>query len=202
MEGNTIFTGIISALTGGVLASILTYKLGNRKQDQSDFTTLISEYKNLVDEYKKEVVVLRQDFEKLKKDFNLKNIELVELRNQLIIFESSHSDIPVPIWLKDTNGKMLFVNNEYEKELLNPINKTAEDYVGNTDIDVWGDEIGKRFQAHDREVMRKKRAIEFEETWVGANGSTWKGKVIKYPRFLNRTVIGIGGIVVYKKLVT
>lgn len=202
MEANNIITIIGYALSGGLFAAFLTYKLGNRKQDQNEFTALIIEYKNLVESYKKEVNNLKIDFEKLKLDFSAKNEEIIGLRNQLIIFESSHSDIPIPIWLKDTSGKMLFVNREYEKELLNPINKTTADYIGFTDVEVWGEVLGGAFQKHDRQVMIKKIAIEFEETWTGAAGTIWKGKVIKYPRFLNRTVIGIGGIIVYKKLVT
>ena len=50
--------------------------------------------------------------------------------------------------------------------------------------------------------MRKKKPIEFIEKWYGANGVKIEGRLLKYPRFLNRnTVIGIGGIIIDAKVV-
>lgn len=201
MNWNEIILAIISALSGGGLGSFLTFRLSKRQQDQSDFKSLIEEYKGLVKDYKAELDELRKDVDILKVELNTKEIEVRQLRNQLMIFESSHADIPVPIWLKDTNGTMLFLNKEYERNLLHPVGKNMDDYIGHTDSEVWGDEVGQQFRDHDLKVMRKKQSIEFEETWQGPNGKIYTGKVIKYPRFLGNTVIGIGGILIeYKYL--
>lgn len=190
-----IITSLCTVLAGA-MAAFLTYKLGNRKQNESDFSSIVTEYKDLVTEYKRDVEKLRREVKILTKLINDRDTEITSLRNQLMIFESSHSDVPVPIWLKDTNGIMLFVNAEYEDALLQPVNKSAEDYIGKTDVDVWGLEIGNKFREHDRRVMRQKRPVEINEMWHGAGGHFYIGRVIKYPRFLNKTVIGIGGIVV------
>ncbi|MFS4469104.1 PAS domain-containing protein [Maribacter sp. 2210JD10-5] len=196
MDWTLIITGLISALSGGALASFLTFKLGNRKQDESEFATLVKEYKEIVENNKADLVELRNEVKEIRKDLTEAKLENQQLRNQLMIFESSNTDVPLPIWLKDTDGKMLFVNPEYERALLNPIGKSSEDYIGKTDVDVWGEETGKQFQAHDKKVMRSKKPMEFVERWKGMNGAEYEGRIIKYPRFLNRTVIGIGGIVV------
>lgn len=188
---------IIGIVVGaGGLGAFLTYKLGNRKQDSSEFKTVVEEYKDLVTNYKSELDKLRKDFDELKVLVFQKEDEIKTLRNQLMIFESSHADIPMPMWLKDTNGIMLFLNEEYERIVLNPIGKTTEDYIGKTDYDVWGKEIGKQFTDNDKQVMRQKKPVQFKETWQGSNGATFVGTLLKYPRFLNnRTVIGIGGVI-------
>ena len=198
METKSILITVFSSVFGGGLAAYLTYKLGNRKQQEAEFVSVVKEYKELVMGYKNDVDNLRQEVKNLSLGMHEKEKEITQLRNQLMIFESSHSDVPIPIWLKDTSGKMLFVNPEYERALLQPINKSAKDYIGNTDVKVWGEKVSKQFREHDKKVMMLKKPIEFEETWTGTNGSKMKGKIIKYPRFLNNTVIGIGGVIVEK----
>lgn len=201
MNFTQIIIAVISAISGGALASFLTFRLGNRKQDESEFATLVSQYKELTESYKQEVIQLRTEVNQIRVDLNTKENEVIQLRNQLMIFESSHVDVPVPIWLKDTEGKMLFLNDEYEKAILNPSGKTKQDYIGKKDVDVWGEKVGNSFYNNDREVMRKRHSIEFIEEWEGLNGDFYKGKVIKYPRFLNRTVIGIGGIMIESSII-
>jgi len=186
----------------GIAGAFLSFKLGNRKQDNSEFTSVVKEYKQLVDEYKKDVNLLRDEVRQLKIYNANKRDEVTTLRNQLMIFESSHSDIPIPVWLKDTRGRMLFLNKEYENIILNPIGKKAGDYIGQLDTAIWDKETSMKFIEHDREVMKKKRPIEFSEDWIGANGVRFQGRVIKYPRFLNgKTVIGVGGIIIEIKTI-
>lgn len=194
-----IIIAIGSALLGTGLGAYLNFRLGKRKQSESEFSTLINEYKKLVEEYKFEVVELRKDVQLLRLELHAKQMEVTDLRNQLLIFESSHADVPVPMWLKDTDGKMLFVNAEYERVILNPLGKRAEDYLGKTDTEVWGPEIAEKFQKHDRAIMRTKKPEIFKETWTNQNGDTFTGEIIKYPRFLGRTIIGIGGIIINMK---
>jgi len=205
MDLMTTVTALGSALAGTGLGAFLSFKLGTRKQEKSEFVSIVNEYKGLMEGYKKEVDSLRQEIVNVQLNLNKTNIsllasdkEIANLRNQLMIFESANADVPVPIWLKDTQGVMLFVNEEYERAVLHPINKTSEDYVGFTDSNVWSKKVSKQFQSHDKEVMRKKTSVEFTETWEGNNGITFEGRVLKYPRFMGgarKTVIGIGGII-------
>jgi len=193
---------------GGAFGAILTYMLGSRKQNQSEFVVLLENYKGMVDDLKEEMKSRIDGYdEKLTEHTNqineLKQIllnrdqEIIQLRNQLMIFESSHTDVPVPIWLKDTSGKMLFLNKVYAEKLLHPLGKSAEDYIGNYDKDIWGREVAANFGRHDKKVMHTKKPEEMVESWPGPDGVMWEGRVIKYPRFAGRdTIIGIGGIIV------
>jgi hypothetical protein len=202
-------TNIIGLLLGGsALGAILVYLINRRKQQQSEFVALIEEYKDMLKELKVEHKTMETKFDealerhskqikKLEREVEEKEREIIQLRNQLIIFESSHSDVPVPMWLKDTSGKMLFLNKEYEEKILHPLNKTAEDYLHKYDIDIWPIDVAKMFTNHDKLVMKSKRSVEAIECWVGTDGVEIEGRVLKYPRFANRnTVIGIGGIVI------
>lgn len=199
---------IVALLGGGLFGTIFAYLLGNRKQNKDEFVVLISTYKAMVEDLKTEFRDERDkmqmlldshaaELSKLNMLIHQRDKEINDLRNQLMIFESSHNNVPVPIWLKDTSGKILFINKEYEEKILNPINKTADDYLYHYDIDVWGPEICKTFLQNDKKVMKSKQAEEVIEEWTGPNGIMMVGRVIKYPRFAGRdTVIGIGGIIV------
>lgn len=203
MTAQEVIAFLATALGSGGLGAFLHNKVANRKQDESEFATLVDRWQELYEkqlekEHKQEARInkLEKEVEILKNESFKKDTRIEELQHQLMIFESSHADVPVPIWLKDINGNMLFINSEYEKQILNPIGLGAESYIGKKDVDIWGEKISKKFLAHDKKVMRLKRSIEFTEFWRGANGVEFEGRVIKYPRFLNRkTVIGIGGII-------
>jgi len=201
MEIGSTIIGIISAIAGGGLGSFFTYKTNASKQNSSEFEILVQEYKDIVSALKIEVTALRTEVDDVKLILEHRNKEIVNLRNQLIIFESSHSDVPVPIWLKDTNGKMLFLNPDYEQKILVPLAKTSEDYIGKTDYEVWDKKTSDQFKRHDREVMRKKVPVRFIERWKGQNGVVLEGELIKYPRFLNKTIVGIGGIIIDVKII-
>ena len=194
MDWTPIITGIISAMAGGGIASWATARAQIKKADNEEFLMLIQEYKELAYSNKAELERLDKITGILQEELRIKDIEIIELRNQLIIFESSHTDIPLPMWLKDTKGTMLFLNDEYEKALLHPNDKTRNQYIGKTDYAVWDKDTADRFMQHDREVMQTKKAAVFTETWTTA-GHNVEGTVVKYPRFLNRTVIGVGGII-------
>lgn len=203
MSAQEIIAFLATALGSGGLGAFLHNRIANRKQDESEFSTLVDRWQELYEKQlekeqrqEKRINKLEKEVEILKKESIKKDDVIQELQHQLVIFESSHADVPVPIWLKDTSGKMLYVNSEYARQILNPIGLGAESYIGKKDADVWGEEIAKKFIAHDKKVMRLKRSIEFTEVWRGANGIEFEGRVIKYPRFLNRkTVIGVGGII-------
>jgi len=194
MDLTQIIITIISVIGAGGLGAFLTYKLGDRKQDESEFVTLVKEYKQLYDVQKVELSFLKKEVDNLRIQFVEKDKEVEQLRNQLMIFESSHADVPVPLWLKDIQGKMLFLNSEYEQTILYPQNKNQDDYIGNTDIDVWGKEIGEKFFKNDLQVIKKRKAIQFLERWKG-DDCIYEGKVLKYPRYLGKTIIGVGGII-------
>lgn len=194
MDLNSFIPLITTLLTGGGLGVFLTFKLGNRKQTQSELEKVIDTYRERTLEDSAVIKELRTRIDELERITNKRDLEVSTLRNQLMIFESSHVDIPLPMWLKDVNGTMLFLNKEFEYAYLKPHGKTIHEYIGKKDEDVFTQEEADQYRAHDQEVIRKRRSIRFEET-VKVNGQEIKLTTIKYPRFLNNTIIGIGGIV-------
>lgn len=201
MSTENVIQLLIAAISAGGLGAWLTYKLGSRKQNSSDFEIIVRKYKELYDEHDKKVDKLeKQRAEDIKRITELER-EVGDMTNKLVLFESSHQHIPLPIWLKDTNGKMLAVNEEYETKILSIRGLKATDYVGKTDFEVWPKETAEEFIAHDRKVARLKRKIEFTENWKDDDGNLYEGEVIKYPRFVGNTVIGIGGVIKTIKII-
>lgn len=193
MELNSFIPLITTLLTGGGLGVFLTFKLGNRKQNQSELEKVIDTYRERTLEDSAVIKELRDRIDQLERITNKRDLEVVNLRNQLMLFESSHVDIPLPMWLKDVNGVMLFLNREFEDTFLRPIGKTSHDYIGKRDADIFEKKDAEAFAKSDAEVYRKKRPTRFIEE-VTRNGEVFEVTSIKYPRFLGNTIIGIGGV--------
>ena len=195
MDYNNIITVLITTIGAGGIGAFLTYKLGNRKQNQSDFSGVVQEYKDLVETYKKDVADLSKKVDLLIIDLREKEKEITELRHQLLIFESSHVDIPLAMWMKDTNGKMIFLNSHYEDIFLLPRGFRMSDYIGKDDYSVWSAEIAKGFIRNDKQVMFSKKHIRKIEEIEDGEGVVYYAEILKYPRKLNNSVIGISGII-------
>jgi len=183
----------IAALSGGALYAFLNYLLSNRKQNASEFIQVVNEYKELVRRANIRVEALTQRIEKLEHQSKEDQIEIHMLQNKLLIFEGSHTDIPLPTWLKDTSGKMLFLNTQYEEFYLLTRGYVMDDYIGNDDHAVWDDQTAIAFRKHDNRVMRSKQSIRFIEQVVINEVQYWI-EVLKWPRKLKEKVIGIGGM--------
>jgi PAS domain-containing protein len=195
MNFNEVVIGIISTIFGGGLASYLTFKIGLKKQGLSEFEKLIEEYKILRESLQKRVDCLEDDIERLREVNTHQREEIVTLRHQLQLFESSHVDIPLPMWMKDIKGKMLFLNSQYEETFLLPRGYNSGDYVGYKDHAVWSKEVSDDFAKNDAKVVRYKKPIKNIEKLDDGSGGVTYCEILKYPRTINGKVIGISGIV-------
>ena len=83
-------------------------------------------------------------------------------------FHAMLEGMPWPAWIKgvyidpDTGlieTRMQYLNSHYED--FYSINRP--DYIGHTDIEYWGREIGVKFQNHDIKVYHEQQASTFEE---------------------------------------
>lgn len=195
MEFSELIQPVLTFLGGGFIAVYLNNKLANRKEGTNEFQVLVNEYKSIADGLNKRIDGLEDEIKVLRERENQQALEIVKLRNQLIIFESSAIDIPLPMWMKDKEGKMMFLNDHYEDAFLIPRGYTMNDYIGNDDTSVWSDEVAKEFIKNDKEVMRTKKYVRSMETLENVNGDKYLVEILKYPRLINRDVIGISGIV-------
>ncbi|MBF0288143.1 MAG: PAS domain-containing protein [SAR324 cluster bacterium] len=97
---------------------------------------------------------------------------------------------PSIIYLKDTQGHYLLVNQEYER--LYHISR--EEMVGKTDYDVHAPEIAKVFQENDQLVLAGNEPLQFEETALD-DGNMHTYLSVKFPIYdVSGNIYGICGI--------
>lgn len=77
---------------------------------------------------------------------------------------------PGLVWLKDLEGKFLAVNNAFA---LSCGKKDSEDMLGKTDYDSWPKNLAQKFTVDDKEVIRLRKQMRFEETVVEKGEEKW-----------------------------
>lgn len=193
-----IITGFFTLIGSG----LLSYFIAKRKNRRDDFVTISDLIKEDNSRLRLEIDKIREENNAIRLELDSVKEELIEerergtqIRSDLLLLETAHHDLPLPQWLKDENGIMLSLNDAYEDAFLLRQNKTRSDYIGRTDTEFWGLEIGLEHQKNDRIALRKRRATIFHER-IEVDGADLSGEfiVLKYPRYKGRVLIGIGGI--------
>ena len=175
-------------LAGGGIGSVLTYLATQKKADLDSLTLLINTLRDDNEKLRQREELNRMEIQKI-------STEISELRQTVMLLESAHQDLPIPMWLKDTNGIMLSLNSAYEDEFLFPRGLTRSDYIGKRDVDIWPREVAAEFMTHDSKVLRSGKIFHGSETvMVGETPSKWR--IIKYPRYSGDIKIGIAGIAI------
>lgn len=180
-----------SFIAGGALLKIFDFIRNTKKDKINEFELLLNIYKTELDTQRAEYNVVRAELDQYKDKVN---IEIVQLRNKVELLESAHQDLPLPMWLKDSNGIMMALNSEYEETFLIPNGKSKDDYIGKTDFDVWDKTTATIFNNHDKMVFRTGKKFDGVEEVPDINGDKHKWRIIKYVRYSGRTKIGIAGI--------
>lgn len=189
---NDIISIIGLVLGGGGLGFYFNYLISNRKTDQDEF-------KLLIETWREDNERLRQREHQNSLEIKKLSDELSNLKNKLVMLESAHFDLPLPQWLKDTDGTMLSVNAEYENIFLAPMHLKATDYIGKSDDEIWGEETAYHFRETDKKVYRSKKPHHVIEIIPDGNGGTVRYEIFKYPRYSGNVIIGIGGIALKEK---
>ena len=85
---------------------------------------------------------------------------------------------PAIVTMKDTGGAYQYANRRF----CDMLKTTPEALQGRTDEELFGAATAAALQEHDHEVVRKKRAVEFTETYpVGDQRLSWNAS--KFPLF-------------------
>lgn len=121
---------------------------------------------------------------------------------RFMAFRSSHDSSPLPMWIKDAEGKVLACNKAYETVFLKPRGYTLADYLGHYDRDVWPDHIADQFARNDHDVLANGVTIDTTENVTNAEGKDLPVRIIKYPRCITgiEAPIGAAGIAVIDDL--
>ena len=201
MELSTILGLVGSLLGGGALGAVIngyfTSQSEDKKTDLDATDRLVKHWEELLSPLRDRVVQLETALEDERRISSEYRTELSSLRNQLMIFENSHFDLPLPMWMKDAKGHMIFMNDACQELVLKPLDLNIEDYLGKTDVDFWEGDFAKQFAKTDNKVIRTKKPLEVIHTFLDVNREEIKAMVLKYPRLQNNEVIGIGGLIKY-----
>jgi hypothetical protein len=173
-------------LGGGLLTAIGNIVLSNSKEKRENFDKIIQVWEEDNARLREQERVNSMTLASLQK-------EVTSLRAKINLLESTQVDFPFPMWLKDMDLTMLSVNSHFERLFLNPLGKTATDYIGQTDSVIFPVDIAKVYEKNDLEVLRTKAVFDGEEP-VMCHGTVEQWRVIKYIRYAGGVPIGIAGI--------
>lgn len=192
MDFPQIIQQILLFVTGAGLSTMVNFLISKKKEDREDFAAIIQLWK---DDNNR----LRVMEESLKDRIAALEDTINDLKFKLLLLETSHMELPIPMWIKDKKGVMLYVNKEYEKLFLHPMGKTASDYVGKMDSDIWPADVAAKFKFNDLRAHGN-TVYTFEELPI--KDKVYNLFVIKYPRKTGGEVIGVAGIAFDKTLLT
>lgn len=111
-------------------------------------------------------------------------VEQEELLRQLSAsearFEAFMRHGPLVTYIKDAYGRLIYVNPAWEERF----GKTAAEFIGKSDAELWPPELARSIRAHDEEVLAgDKMARQLES--VPISGGDWKHwMVYKFPLVL------------------
>ena len=111
----------------------------------------------------------------------------LSLHRQMAILEN----IPDIAWLKDDQSRFIYVNEPFARSA----GVTAEELVDMTDLDIWPEELARRYRQDDQEVMQTGRRKRIEEPLIDDEHGERVIETIKTPIFdASGKVIGTTGI--------
>lgn len=113
-----------------------------------------------------------------------------ELQNREAYLSAIIENQPGLVWLKNTEGRFLAVNNAFA---LSCGKQAAKEVLGKTDHDLWLPELAAKYRNDDEEVMKNAIPISIEELILDKGEETWF-ETFKTPvKDLNGKIIGTTG---------
>jgi hypothetical protein len=196
-----IFTALGSAVGGGFAGNYITKLLENKNKKEERqfeknksgqdlaFETLTAQIASLttrVEFLEKENARLRLVEDEKEREINL-------LQTTVLMMQTNWDNFPFPVWFKDLNGRMRYFNKRYADVFITPNGKNPLLYLGSTDKEFWGDELGAEYILHDvtpKRLHKPWRGIE--KTKLGEDFVYYD--VLKYIEKTGGTPIGFRGI--------
>jgi PAS domain S-box-containing protein len=99
------------------------------------------------------------------------------LRDSENRFKSFLDNSVVIAWLKDSQGRYVYLSANFEKR----IGKPYKEWSGKTDYEIWPVEFAKQYHAYDQKVLADKQPIEIIEESINADGSLIWWLKCKFP---------------------
>jgi PAS domain S-box-containing protein len=113
------------------------------------------------------------------------------IRDSEALYHSLVESLPMCIFRKDLEGKVVYVNQRYCTEL----KMRSEDLLGKTDYDLFPKKLAEKYRRDDQIVMRHGRIFDTVEEHKPPGQAMFKVKVIKTPVFDSKgQVVGVQGM--------
>jgi PAS domain S-box-containing protein len=124
------------------------------------------------------------------RDLKLRALAEKEVLTTRTTLESILNNSPTVVFLKDEEGRYLFVNRRFARI----VGSAPEQITGKTGFDLFTKEIAQAAREHDLKVLRSEEPLEFEETVQYADGPHTH-LAVKFPlRGLPGKTVAICGI--------
>ncbi len=112
------------------------------------------------------------------------------LQDSKAILQSILDNSPYMIWLKDTRGRFIAANQSF---LDSTGRKSMSEVLGKTDADLWPEQLARKYQADDAEVIASHRQKMTEEQALHKGRLSWL-ETFKTPVFdANGNLLGVTG---------
>ncbi len=109
------------------------------------------------------------------------DLKIKEAKDQL---QSVLDNTPSLVFIKDLEGKFLFVNRPFERK----VKLTSQFILGHTDYDFYSKEVADMYWESDNETIIKKQHIEFDGMIMENEGPTYY-HTVKFPLYDNNNQI-------------
>lgn len=126
------------------------------------------------------------------------NIEIVKEKDKVIkeqknLLNLIVDTLPGMVFLKDTKGRYLYINKEYEKFNRK---KGITNFIGQTDLEIQQDmKLAKAIIEKDNEVIRSKKNVLVNTKLINDNGDIQYYEIVKKPVINKNEVVGIVGLI-------
>jgi PAS domain S-box-containing protein len=97
---------------------------------------------------------------------------------------------PTTAWLKDEQGRYLYINKTYEKRF----GLKLQEQLGKTDAELWTPEIAQAYRRNDFAVLAAGHPLEFSEETINPDGSRCCWIVCKFPFRDKSEKLFLGGL--------
>lgn len=187
------------ALAVLIFAAVVTWmRQGLKKAAKEEIHQLNADQSSFRQDLLATIAELKGEVATLKLQMAELQIENTKLKQQLIIMESAHQDLPLPMWIKDPGGVVLSVNPKYEEVFLRPRGHARSDYVGSDDYAIWPEPAAKEFRQNDAQVLATGAIMDAIEHVPNSTGKLVPWRIIKFRRYdlSSGVIIGIAGIAI------
>lgn len=190
-----VFEIILSAIGGGTVTQLLSYKINKRKEDRADYKGVIEVLQQDNDRLRGELQALQTMFNDYRESTTSKmqnmGISLAVLQAHMTVLDQASFNDPHPMMTKTLQGEVLIVNKSFEVLFLRGKEQDAEDWIGKSDKDLMPSEIIEAQRNNEEWVIANRAKWEGMEKMVEDDGSVKEYRVLIIPRFSANTIIGL-----------